>query len=108
MEVFEAEVTAAVGPFVVLFGQDRADQADDRGAVEEDANDVGAAPDLEVQALAGLFDQICRQTSRGNVVNASTSARASSRACSRCSCKNSAGSILEPAAIAVLFSSSGL
>jgi hypothetical protein len=29
-EDFRAHVTAGLGPFVVLLGQDRADQADDR------------------------------------------------------------------------------
>jgi hypothetical protein len=38
----EAEVAAGDGPFIVLLGQDRADQADDRGAVGEDPNDIGA------------------------------------------------------------------
>jgi hypothetical protein len=47
----QGQVTAAFGPFVVLLGQDGADQADDRGAAGEDAHDVGAAPDLLVQPL---------------------------------------------------------
>ena len=47
----EAEVAAPFGPFVVLFGQDRADQADHRVAVGEDALNVGTAADLTVEAL---------------------------------------------------------
>jgi hypothetical protein len=35
----------------VLLGQDRADQADQRGAVGEDTDDVGAAADLAVKPL---------------------------------------------------------
>jgi hypothetical protein len=38
----------------VLFGQDGADEADDRGAVGEDADDVGAAADLAVEAFVGV------------------------------------------------------
>ena len=38
-----AEVAAGFGPFGVLFGPDRADEADDRVAVGEDADDVGPA-----------------------------------------------------------------
>ncbi len=37
----EAEVAAAFNPFVVLLGQDGADEADQRGAVGEDPDDVG-------------------------------------------------------------------
>ena len=39
-EDVEAEVAAAFGPFVVLFGEDGADEADERVAVGEDADDV--------------------------------------------------------------------
>jgi hypothetical protein len=46
-----AHVAAADGPLVVLLGEQRADQADDRGPVGEDADDVGAAADLAVQPL---------------------------------------------------------
>jgi len=42
---------AGDGPLVVLFGEDGADEADDRGAVGEDADDVGAAADLFVEPL---------------------------------------------------------
>jgi hypothetical protein len=62
-----------------LFGEHGADQTDDRGAVGEDADDVGAAADLFVQPFWGLLDQICRYICLGKVVNASRSARAVSR-----------------------------
>ena len=39
------------GPFVVLLEQDGADEADDGLFVREDADDVGAALDLAVEAL---------------------------------------------------------
>jgi hypothetical protein len=48
-EDVEAEVTALFGPFVVLLGQDGTDQPDQRCPVGEDADDIGAAPDLPVQ-----------------------------------------------------------
>jgi hypothetical protein len=48
---FGAHVAAGDGPFVVLFGEDGADEPDDRRAVGEDADDVGAAADLLVQPL---------------------------------------------------------
>jgi hypothetical protein len=38
----ESEVAAAFGPFVVLLGQDGADQSDDRGSAGKDADHVGA------------------------------------------------------------------
>jgi len=44
-------MAAAFGPFVVLLGQDDADEADDGLAGGEDPHHVGAAPDLLVQAL---------------------------------------------------------
>jgi hypothetical protein len=47
----DAEVAAAFGPFVVLFGQDRAGEPDQGVAAGEDADDVGAAADLPVEAL---------------------------------------------------------
>jgi hypothetical protein len=47
----EAEVAAALGPVVVLLGEDGADEADDRIAVGEDADDVGAAAYLAVEPL---------------------------------------------------------
>ena len=42
------------GPFVALFHEDGADEAGDRGLVGEDANDVGAALDLAVEAFDGV------------------------------------------------------
>ena len=50
-ERVEAEVAALLGPLVVLLGEDRADEADDRLPVGEDAHDVGAAADLPVEAF---------------------------------------------------------
>ena len=47
---FQAEVSAAFGPFVGLLGQDGPDEADDRVPVGEDPDGVGAAPDLAVEA----------------------------------------------------------
>jgi hypothetical protein len=38
-------------PLVVLLEQHRADQADDRGFIGEDADDIGAAFDLFVEPL---------------------------------------------------------
>jgi hypothetical protein len=54
VEDVEAEVASAFGPFVVLFGQDGADEADQGVAVGEDADDVGAAADLAVEAFVGV------------------------------------------------------
>ena len=54
----EAEVAAAFGPFVGLFGQDGADEADDRVAVGEDPHDVGAPADLAIQALDGYLERL--------------------------------------------------
>ena len=49
------EVAAfAVGPFLVLFLEDGADEAGDAVAVGEDLDDVGAAFDLPVQPLDGI------------------------------------------------------
>ncbi len=42
------------GPVVVLFAEDRADEADDGFAVGEDADDVGAAAEFLVEALLGV------------------------------------------------------
>jgi hypothetical protein len=52
-EDVDAEVAAAFGPFVVLLGQDGADEADEGVAGGEDADDVGAAADLPVEAFLG-------------------------------------------------------
>jgi hypothetical protein len=53
-EDFQAEVAAGFGPFVVLFGQHGTDEADQGGAVGEDADDVGAPPDLFVESFLGV------------------------------------------------------
>ena len=53
-EDVEAEVSASFGPFVGLFGQDRADEAGDGVAVGEDPDAVGAAADFAVEALVGV------------------------------------------------------
>jgi hypothetical protein len=50
-EDFEAHIPAGLGPFIVLLGQHRADQADTGVAAGEDARHVGAAADLLVQPL---------------------------------------------------------
>ena len=47
----QADVAAHLGPFVVLLGQDRTDQADQGIAAGEDPDDVGAAADLPVEPL---------------------------------------------------------
>ncbi|KBM05550.1 hypothetical protein T622_04078, partial [Mycobacterium tuberculosis UT0113] len=39
--------------FVVLFGEDGSDEADDRGAVGEDAHDVGSASYLNRPGESG-------------------------------------------------------
>ena len=49
-EGVEAEVAALLDPFVVLFGEDGADEADDAVSVGEDSDEGGAAADLAVQA----------------------------------------------------------
>jgi hypothetical protein len=57
-----AEVAAALGPFVVLLGQDGADEADDGGAVGEGADHVGRRRISRLSRSEGLLDQIWRQT----------------------------------------------
>ncbi|GGQ39074.1 hypothetical protein GCM10010266_72940 [Streptomyces griseomycini] len=44
-------MAAGFGPLVVLLGQHRPGEPDDGGAVGEDSDHVGAAPDLLVQPL---------------------------------------------------------
>ena len=51
----EAEVAAAFDPFVVLFGEDGSDEADEGASVGEDADDVGASADLSVEAFLGYL-----------------------------------------------------
>ena len=53
-EDIEAEVAARLDPFVVLFGQDGADEADKRVTVGEDTNDISAAPDFLVEPFLGI------------------------------------------------------
>ena len=50
-EDVESEVAAALGPFVGLLSKNSPDESDDRVAVWEDADAVGAATDLPVQPL---------------------------------------------------------
>jgi hypothetical protein len=51
-DAFQRHVAGALdGPFVVLFEQHGADEADDGVLVREDADDVGAPLDLAVEAL---------------------------------------------------------
>lgn len=47
----ESEVAARLDPFVVLFSEDGADEADQGHTVGEDADDAGAAADLFVESL---------------------------------------------------------
>jgi len=47
----QADVAAHLGPFIVLLGQHRADEADQAVAVGEDPDNVGAAADLAVEPL---------------------------------------------------------
>jgi hypothetical protein len=53
-EDVEAEVAAALDPVVVLLGEHGADQPDQGGSVGEDADHVGAAADLAVEAFLGV------------------------------------------------------
>jgi hypothetical protein len=48
---FEAKIAALLGPFVMLFGQDGANQPDHGGAIGKNADDVGAAADLPIEPL---------------------------------------------------------
>ena len=57
-EGVESEVAALLGPFVVLLGQDGADEPDNGASVGEDADDVGAAADLAVEALVGVVPSL--------------------------------------------------
>ena len=51
----QSEVAAAFGPFVVLFGQDRSDEADDGVSAGEDADNVCAPADFAVEAFVGII-----------------------------------------------------
>ena len=83
-EDVEAEIAAAFGPFVVLLGEDGSDEADDRGPVEEDPDDVGAAPDLAVESPVGVVGPDLPPDSLGSAMNARMSARASCRCTTSC------------------------
>jgi hypothetical protein len=50
----------------VLFGEDGSDEANQRWAVGEDADDVGAASDLAVESFLRVVDQIWRQIGFGS------------------------------------------
>jgi hypothetical protein len=52
---FQGHVAPALNrPFVVLFEQQRPDQADDGGLVREDTDHLGAPLDLAVEPLDGI------------------------------------------------------
>ena len=53
-ERIEAHVSAGDGPFVVLFSEQRSDEADDCGSGGEDPDDVGATSDLFVESFLGV------------------------------------------------------
>ena len=78
-EDVEAEVAAAFGPFVVLFGQDSADEADQGVAAGEDPDDVGAAADLAVEPFLRVVRPDLAPELFGEAVKARTSVRAASR-----------------------------
>ena len=61
----DTHVAAGHLSLIMLLGQDGIDQAKDRGSVGADTHYIASAPDLPVQALLGLFDQIWRQCSVG-------------------------------------------
>ncbi len=56
MHDLDTEVVASFGPFAVLFGQNRADEADQGAAVGEDPDDGGAAADLFVQTFVSYLE----------------------------------------------------
>ena len=53
-QAVEAHVAPSDGPFVMLFGQQRSDETDDRSPGGEDPHDVGAVSDLFVQSFLGV------------------------------------------------------
>ena len=66
---FQPQVAAVVGgPVVVLLHEDGADEAEDRGLVGEDADDVGAALDLGVERSSGLVEAIFGQCRAGKAL----------------------------------------
>ena len=78
-DAHQSHVAALLGPLVGLFHQHRADQPDDGVTVGEDADHVGTPADLPVEPLLGLWDQTCRQTSRGKPQKANRSLSAAVR-----------------------------
>ncbi len=71
----EAEVAAGFDPVVVLHGQDGADEANHGVAGGEDAPTSVLRRISRLSLSWGLLDQIWRQISLENEVNARTSAR---------------------------------
>jgi hypothetical protein len=66
---FQCHVAGALHcPFVVLFEQDGADEAGDGVFIGEDANDVGAALDLAVEALDGLVEWSFGRCAAGKLI----------------------------------------
>jgi hypothetical protein len=79
-ERLEGEVAACGGLRVLLLCQQGPEEAEDGVAVGEDADDVGVATDLAVEAfLGGVLDQILRQCSLGKAVKARSFSREASR-----------------------------
>ena len=54
LERIETHVAPSAAPLVVLFGQHRTDQANDRGPIREDRHDVRAPADLPIEPLLGI------------------------------------------------------
>jgi hypothetical protein len=65
-------------PLVILFCEQRAGDADDGGVVGEDPDDVGAAADLEVDALEPVRGLQLASARGGEGVEASRSSSAAS------------------------------
>ena len=55
-EDLESHVPAGLGPFVVLLHEHVAGEADDGVAAREDADEVGPAAQLAVEALLGYLE----------------------------------------------------
>ena len=73
---FQGHVASAVnGPFVVLLKQDSTGETSDGGLVGEDADDVGAAPDLAVEALQRVGRRELGGGSLGKLIYAKASSR---------------------------------
>jgi hypothetical protein len=91
-EDFQAHVAAGFGPFVVLLGQHRANQADDGVAAGEDADHVGAPADVLVQPFLRVVAPDLPPDLAGKVLKARMSSRAASK------CAAAAGSLASGAA----------